>query len=304
MTENDSSAEDQALWDKISAGEMSDESLPAAAAAEPGGDGAEEKSAPPQQTPSSANPDDVWSSVPEVARTAYQAVLQQRQGLEHALRSANGRAVRFQQEVEALRKKAADKPAAEVPESRQADGQSQDVDDFDVLRKDYPEIARPVEKLFKSLRDENEALKSRLERHDTSAAEAEYARQAQVLSERHPDWARIADDPQFTAWAQQQPPYVLEALKRNSSRIVNAEEAADIIGRFKAIQGQTQPSPVATPTSQPALSPKRQQQLASAAAPQARSAPKVTGGVPDDPEQAWAYWTAKTAERRRAEQTR
>lgn len=312
-------AEAQALWDKFTAGNVSDapaekseaEASDAAVNSEPVAETTTE-SVPQedvaQNAPSIANPDDVWSSVPETARAAYQAAVQQKQALEHALRSAHGRAVRFQQEAESLRSKtkAAEtvKPAAQT-ESRQNQGE---VDpDLDVLRKDYPDIARPVERVFKSLREENEALRTRLQKLDEKAAEEELARQGQALIERHPDYIEVTDDPRFASWASKQPPYVIEALQRNGARIVNADEAADIISRYKAFVGvgqQPQQPPRQVAQSQPpALSAKRQQQLASAAAPQTRSAPKVSSGIPDDPEAAWNYFTAMT-EKRRSAQTR
>jgi hypothetical protein len=245
------------------------------------------------QTPN----DDIWSSASEQQRAAYEAAQRQLQALDHDSRSQRGRVSALQREVDQFKKQ-----LAALHGAAGSTGQGQtDASDADIrrLQEEYPEVARPVLKQISSLQQQLNEAQRRLDLRESTEAQREREqaldREEQALAQMHPDWDKVTARPEFTAWLAAQPRYVVEAIQRNGEAIVDAREAADVIGRFKQAIATAPATAAATAPAQPpaTLSAKRQQQLQSAAGPAPRGAPKVTTGVPDDPEAAWRYWAER-----------
>jgi hypothetical protein len=246
--------------------------------------------------------DAVASSAPETARAATEAA----QPLDHASRSDRGRISAYQRQIAelktqlaALQSGAASKATATSPAGQTSD------DVLKALKDEYPEVGGPVAQVISSLQAQVDEARAHINQRDSAAAQRVQDQvlnlEEQALAEMHPDWVEVTARPEFATWLNTQPRYVIEAIQRNANAIADHTEAADIIGRFKA----TLPATAATTTVQPPAAPlsaRRQQQLEGAAAPPARGAPKVTTGVPDDPEAAWRYWAEQ--DRRKAAQAR
>jgi hypothetical protein len=256
--------------------------------------------------------DDIWLLVPEAARAAYETT-QQRLRTTEAQRDAI--AGRLGSRIQQLERELAAVAKSKTAEPKAKDGPDvSEIDDADLraLVEDFPEVGRPIATKIQSLQTKLDEALTRLNQRDSQEAQRAQdeaiSLQERALAQQHPDWEAVTARPEFSAWLRTQPRYVVEGIQRNADAIVDADEAADIIGRFKATLPATAgtgsaPSPTA-PQQPPAapLSAKRQQQLEAAAAPPTRGAPKVTTGVPDDPEAAWQYWAEQ--DRRKAAQSR
>jgi hypothetical protein len=116
------------------------------------------------------------------------------------------------------------------------------------------------------------------------------------LAEQHPDWQDVTADRGFADWIQSQPRHIQEAVARNATEIVDAAEAADVVGRFKAFRS-AQPGAARQETSagngradtgNNRLAGRRQRQLESASAARTRG-PGAANGIPEDgdPTQLW-----------------
>lgn len=250
-----------------------------------------------------ANGDDIWSSASEQQRAAFEAAQRQLQALDHDSRSNRGRVSALQRETENLRKQ-----LAALHGAAGSTGQGQtDASDADIrrLQEEYPEVARPVLQQISSLQKQLNETQRRLDQRETTETQREREqaldREEQALAQKHPDWDKVTARPEFTAWLATQPRYVVEAIQRNGEAIVDAEEAADVIGRFKQATGIAH-APAAAAASAPAaatatgasanLAARRQRQLESGAAVTSRGAGPA-GGPPDDFDAAFAYYASK-----------
>lgn len=244
---------------------------------------------------------DLWADAKPELKAAYEAAQAQVRKLEQAERSNRGRLSAFQRQINELTRPAAAKPAAKV------EGQSQAEDDgilsgpeWKEFREDYPAVAGPMAKLIGSLqekitRQEKELSAIGIERRQSALAEQE-----KLLVETHPDWTQVTADQSFVEWLNGQPRHIREAAVRNANEIVDAEEAADVVGRFKSFReqqsgGNVQPQPQQTQrqnsngnANNRTLTGKRQLQLASATAARSSGHGVANGLAEDgDPETLW-----------------
>jgi hypothetical protein len=168
-------------------------------------------------------------------------------------------------------------------------------EDLAKVREEYPEVAAPI---LSALDDVNARLET-MTAAQRQQEEAFFAKQHAVFLTKHSDAPQLLRDTDaFTAWVEDQPLRIREAAHRNGARIVDADEAAEVIALYKQHLGMgAKPAePPAQPAPAPSLSAKRQGQLAATAAPQ-RTARATVSGIPEDgdPEQIWKAFAAMEA---------
>lgn len=242
---------------------------------------------------------DIWATATEEQRAAYRKMEQQWRSDAGRIAAFQRRTNEVQAELAAL--KAARDSGAQGTETRP---QEQDETALAALRSEYPEVADPVLKLLKARDEKIDRLSARLSVHDSRALEQERSQEAARLAELHPDWGAIGGSAAFVEWLQRQPAYVIETAQRNGNQIVNAEEAADIIGRFKASQHSSsapvpQPAPASTSQSDASRdNARRQRQLSSGVGPTKGAGPGA--GPADDFDAAFDFHAKQVDPRRGA----
>lgn len=179
--------------------------------------------------PSNEAPD-IWADAPEALRSAFDAERQRADQAEHARRSAEGRL------NTAMHRLSRVTGTHERPRSSSQPTPT-DTDALAQLREDYPEIAGPVAQLIEGLQAEVRTLREQTdvigqERHLAAAEEAERA-----LTERHPDFEALAGSTDFETWLSGQSRAVQAVAFENAEAIVNADDAAFILDKYKAERG-------------------------------------------------------------------
>lgn len=257
---------------------------PAQPAADPE-DAADDSGSPPADTPTI---DDIWKNAPPELREAHEKQLRD---MDLRYRSSQGRVSALDRELARYRSQQQGQPGQQQerqPEPQPSPQPNADQSDkarkLAELREEYPDLAEPI-------LDEMAELRTRLDRLDQGYGAIEQERvsaavqeQQQRLLEVHPDYLATARDERFMGWLETKSQAVRDAFQRNFSEIVDAEDAALVIGMFKNEMGiaGTGQQPTQQPSAQqPAPSQRRQRQLA-AGRDAGGNGPAATQGVPDD----------------------
>ncbi len=183
---------------------------------------------------------------------------------------------------------------------------------WDKFKKDYPEIALPMEARFNQFLGAagshvNEAIETRVkpvaDKVNATVAETALEREARLLAAKHPDFIEVRDSKEWDAWLSTLPAQV-RVLEDSAS----ADDADYLLTQFKASPlyvkpaGSGAPPPAnggtnpgangAHPNNQqtPALDARRQRQLDGARTPAPRGGSNPAAAVtviPDDAEGAW-----------------
>lgn len=288
-------SEDAALWaefdraEGVQAGESEAEPEPGDQAAQETAPAAEQK-----PEPEPAPEPDIWADAPEAARTAFQGAQQELERLRHDKKSNEGRVSALQRRIDELERAQTQKPQAAAQQAAAAANQQAadflQSDDWKGFAEEYPEIAGPLGKVVGTLQRELSTLQEKLplvDRLMDDRRQDTLNKQESLLAEAHPDWAEL-DRAALREWLGTQPRHIREAAQRNADTIVDAEEAADVVGRFKAWRDQQNPGHQASPQQRPPLSDRRQRQLDSARTTSPRSLNgRASTVIPDDPAGAW-----------------
>lgn len=240
-------------------------------------------------------PIDVWADAKPEQRAAYEAAQKELDRLKHADQSNRGRLSAMQRQLNNLQKgtaQAATSVAANVKHQQQVNG-FLDSDGWKAFVAEYPEVAQPLNSVIGGMQEQLVRMRAELDSVGQERRVNAIVRQEEMLDEQHSDWREVAATPDFLNWLEEQPVYVQEAAARNGMEIMDAREAADIIGRFKATRSNGQSTAndsqksSGTGIDRP-LSGRRQRQLDSARTAPARK-PSLASGIPEDgdPEQLW-----------------
>ena len=140
---------------------------------------------------------------------------------------------------------------AEAPQQTEAEVD----EDLEKLRSEYPEIAEPMIKMMQRQKAENTELKSRLDKQDernkqsdATAKETEDNLHYNAISEVHPDFNEISQEPLLDDWIND-----LDPVERAGARAIRkGGETGDVIAlltKFKKANGYKVPgeTPKATP---------------------------------------------------------
>lgn len=214
--------------------------------------------------------DDPWANAPAELRERREAELRDN---DLRIRSANGRVAAKDRQIAELQRQLEEaQKAGQKPEAtQQSDGNQGGGDGGDKakgalsqealaqLREDYPDLAGP-------LIDMLEAQAQQLEKVSKGVGTFEQAQQAQAIAEQeglltqqHPDWEAAAADDRFGGWLESQPQSIKDAMARNFDKIVDGNDAALVIDKFKRDVGFQAPSQ--NPQNAGGVDPKRERQL-------------------------------------------
>jgi hypothetical protein len=243
--------------------------------AEEGEAGKKDQAAAP--APAQTQSDDIWANAPPEVREAYQ----REQALwQHRLASTTGRLSAADRELARLRKE-----RETAPQGQQAGNEGQPAAQADSpfasekikkLKEEYGEIADPILGLIEDQARELAALKAPVaevaQQRDNTLRE----REIETFIGAHPDWERYVNDERYLPWLDAQPKAVQEAAQR-AINVEDGQEAAWLLGQFKAFVSASAPAPQTTPSQDP----RRQRQLAAGRDGGMTAAPTLSG-VPDD----------------------
>lgn len=254
----------------------------------------------PEAGAAAAEPD-VWASAPENLRTEYAKLAADKAQLEHEVRSHKGRAVSAQRRYDELLK-------AAQPRAVEGDRPSA-VADLAAIKEDYPEIAAPLEKALGVIEGRVATLADAEEGRRT-AAQAELSdfiqTEVRSLETQHPDYLDVLqkNSDKLVAWIDDQPRAVRDAFARNATDIVDAAEAAKVIGMFKDYLGTPAPAPAAeartAATATDPLASRRERQLGATASLTRSNRRPTVSGIPEDgdPQDIWDAFEAAEQPRR------
>lgn len=236
---------------------------------------------PPANEPSN---DDIWSNADPALREAHQRELRD---ANLRLAGIQGRQSAADREVHRLRKELAElqaqggSGASQAPQTEGSDHGTAEIpaDKLRQLREDFPEVAGPLLDVIDGLKAQVTEMKAPLGALEQERSANFYAAQQTALEQQHPDWQQVATDDRFAGWVESQPQAIKDALQRNFEAIVDAKEAALVIGLAKAELGIGGPS--STPKPSPQVQQRRERQIA-AGRDAGRTGPPVMTGVPDD----------------------
>lgn len=255
---------------------------------------------------------DIWANATPDQRAAFEAAQEEVQRLQHAERSNRGRLSALQRQIDELNRsrgssKAASEDAAgdRTGSGKGSDDQGADgtgfleSEDWKHFQEEYPEVAGPLTTAISSLQAEVTRQNKELSAIGNDRRQNALEEQADLLTEAHSDWRDVVADDGFEEWVALQPRHIREAAVRNAEEIVDAEEAADVVGRFKAFRDEQGAGDGSQQGQQPGAGDRqsagsgnrqarRQRQLESASTTRSRG-PGVASGIPEDgdPETIW-----------------
>lgn len=246
---------------------------------------------------------DIWAAAAPEQRAAFEAAQQQLARLEHENRSNRGRIAALQRQTAAAPRQAASAEAAAGRDAGSGTGDFLASDDWKSFEKEYPEVAGPLGKVVGALEQKATRFEKELSAIGDDRRQQALDEQGSLLTGQHPDWQQVVGGNQdsFRSWLDHQPRHVRDAAVRNAEEVVDAEEAADVVGRFKAFlaarqngtggdRGSADERPLqggnGNHQAQQPLSDKRKRQLESASTARSRG-PGAATGIPDDEEGAW-----------------
>ncbi len=329
---------DEQLFDEIGAAEAATEAgtaapeddagAAAAEAAKPADDKTGDEETPPEKPSGDKKPDtvaaaekeDPFADATDEQRAAHDAAQAQIKKLEHSDRSQRGRLSTMQRQINELSQAppavppAADSAAADVKDTG-ADKGFMTTDEFKSFESEFPEVAGPMRKLVSGMQTQIDGTRKELDAAAVGRHQDLVIEQKALLEEEHEDWEEVIAAPEFGPWLSKEPRHIQDAAVRNAEEIVDAAQAADVIGRFKATrsaQEDTGDDPDAADTADtPAkgegdgkttLTGKRKRQLDAASSTRA-GGPGAALGIPEDgdPEEIWkAYDRQEKREAQRA----
>lgn len=269
--------------------------------------------------------EDPWSDAPPKLKAAYEQSQTALKRLEQSERSNRGRVSTLQRQLNELSSKlnggAPGTPGTVATSSEasrtNAVQQFLESPEWKAVQEEYPELGAPLGKLAKLINDEQATTRKSVATIQEDRRLAAREEQTDLLEEQHSDWQSVAADSAYGvvddgtgeptilpgSWVDQQPRYVQQAALRNAKGIVDAAEAADLVGRFKAFRSSAQPHAQANRPGQDqddgttgSLSARRKRQLESSGSVRTRGR-AAAQGIPEDgdPETLWNMFEEKDA---------
>ena len=214
----------------------------AAGTAKPSGEDDEEGKQEPGEADKDAA-DKLWAGASDEQRAAFDATQAIITKLEHSDRSQKGRVSTLQRQLTDVTRQLDQGANKAIP------GQPGDTDgtattaflaskDWKDFQGEYPEVAAPLGKLVAGLQAELTGQKKQMDAISTDRRHDTVEEQTELLEKEHSDWLDAVTDDAFGPWLEDQPRHMREAAVRNAKEIVDASEAADVVGRFKAFRSE------------------------------------------------------------------
>lgn len=239
--------------------------------------------------------DDIWANADPKLREAFEAERSKAVKTEQQLRTQDGRLSSAMRQLNQLKQQLAPKRDAEGAANEGEEAKTKE-ERRKQLREEYPDVAAPLLDDLAELQETVKALTATTHTSLENEATILVEREEQRLIERHPDWTEYGQhgksNKEFVDWVMQQPRYVIEAVERNGTEIVDSVEVSDILDRFKRETGK------ATDQAQrDAMQRRRESQLDAGRQPANRQ-PAVASGTEDDFSAEWNR--LKAIEKRKA----
>lgn len=258
----------------------------------------DERQAPPAEDPAAEEgpageaDDDIWKDADPKLKAAFDAEQARASRFEGIARSQDGRLSAAARELNQLRRAATtaqEKPGTATPEGKEAED---DEERMAQLREEFPELAPPILDRIMKLERVVKTLEGHATAVDTERNAAFFDHQERLLDQAHSDWRDRVSGSAFVDWAKNKPRHIREAIIRNASNIVDAEEVSDILARYKSETEKPE-----TPEAK-ALREKRERQLEGGRAPRTRT---PTGGGGDGGTSFSSEWRRLRDEEKRVE---
>lgn len=228
--------------------------------------------------------DDIWANADPRLREAFEAERTKAVKVEQQLRTQDGRLSSAQRQLNQLKQQLAPKRDAEGAANEGEEAKTKE-ERRKQLREEYPDVAAPLLDDLAELQETVKALTAQTHTSLENEASVLVEREEQRLIERHPDWTEYGQhgksNKEFVDWVMQQPRYVIDAVERNGSEIVDSVEVSDILDRFKRETGKTTDQ-----AQRDAVARRRENQLEAGRNPANRQ-PAVASGSEDDFSSEW-----------------
>lgn len=252
-----------------------------------------------------------WEQADPKHRAAFEAAQTEIAKLRNDERTHAGRLRSLQLQFNELRRSRQSSAADEAAVGDGDDGQKGKGDGKSFLESqkwkdfssEYPEVAGPLGEIITELRGTVDRQGKELAAIGSDRREDALAEQEALLDEAHAGWRDVAAEDGFTDWLGTQPRHIREAALRNADNIVDAEEAGDVIARYKGFRAQQsngsasnnadagtgQQQAAGDGSGKQPLSSKRQRQLASSASARGKGPGVSPTGIPEDgdPQEIW-----------------
>lgn len=252
-------------------------------------------------------PADEWASAPPELRTRIDEILNERKRIGQDYAAARRQIGQLRAEMQQLRSQVSAPPNGAAPTDKAAPaGSLLEDNDLKAVADEYPEIAKPFMKVIGALEQRLAQFEPIGKQVVQERVDAAMQAEENALRATHADYdTYIASNGKaFVDWLATQPRHIREAADRNGTVIQDAEEAADVISRFKAhmgVDGSRTANPAPNGGQQP-LSGKRARQMAASAAPRGRTI-SASAGIPEDGDEE-AIWKAFDALEERQSRSR
>lgn len=246
---------------------------------------------------------DPWATAPEPLRAEYETLQKRLSGQDRTIKKL------IQQRDQARRTSPRQADKGGTATDQRPKGFS--TEQWKRLQDDFPEVADAFKAELSARDAELEQLRGTVGGLSEAEAQRQIDSNEAALRERHPDFLDVVATTEWADWLQAQPDYVRQAIERNGNAIVDPDEAADVIDRFKSSQqraGGTGAGPGAaqaqtgrgTGTTFPG---KRERQKESAATGHRSGGPRLMEGEPGpnaDEDQLFDHFNRDYVKRRAA----
>lgn len=193
-------------------------------------------------SPSDEPQDDIWASADPKLRQAYDEMVRDS---ELRLSSYKGRLSASDKELNRLRslveggqqQNDQQQPHKTSGEAEQGQSSSYSPEQLEQLREEYPDLAGPILDLFEAQNAKLQQLEQGVGSYQQERAKSAADQQLDILVKAHPDWANVVTDDRFEGWLSTKPTAIQEAYNRNANGWVDGQDAALVVGMFKADVG-------------------------------------------------------------------
>jgi hypothetical protein len=202
-----------------------------------------------ESAPSDTNQaDDIWAGAPAHLREAYEA--QRRDAEQNAFKVARlSKQVSVQdRQLHSIQRGASDGDRKASANQVKALLNGEQMTQF---KDDYPEIADVFLPVMQAQADELNRVREQTLTIEQVQEGQDLQVQFDTFRQLVPDYTELAGRAELADWVATQPRHIREAYGRNAENIVDAEEAADVLNRFKQTLGESTQDTASTPKTDP-----------------------------------------------------
>lgn len=223
---------------------------------------------------STTNPPEIDWSNPEAAQAAYQALKEDRDSLDHRLKSDNGRVSRYQRDAtEAMRKVQLLTSAASQNDLSGIIG----APEWAKAKEEFGDELAPLFKAVEAVAEQGKVTQERFSQMGQDELNSFVESNVSYLNENASDWLSLIQHKDFDPWLKAQRPHVQRLYENNREVLGDPDEVIDLVSRFRGYVQASQSNPAPDPEPQPQPTDQRRaEQLEGSRSAKARS-PAVSG---------------------------